>query len=84
VPESVQVTPLFCASFCRVAANGCAVDIVTEAEDGAMLTETSRVGVFEDEEETEPQPMRPSPPISAVARARRVSCQRRQPLLPPR
>src|SRR6266481_641730 len=39
VPESAQVTPLFCESFCRVAVNGCVALTATEAVDGATLTE---------------------------------------------
>src|SRR5260370_29077880 len=39
VPESVQITPLFCESFCTVAVNGCVVLTATEAVDGATLTE---------------------------------------------
>ena len=39
VPESAQVTPLLCVSFCRVAVNGCVPLTVTEAVVGATLTE---------------------------------------------
>src|SRR6266481_5179581 len=39
VPESAQVTPLFCKSFCTVAVNGCVALTATEAVDGATLTE---------------------------------------------
>src|SRR5216684_2287510 len=39
VPESAQVTPLFCESFCTVAVNGCVALAATEAVVGATLTE---------------------------------------------
>src|SRR2546428_11937818 len=39
VPESAQLTPLFCESFCTVAVNGCVALAATEAVGGATLTE---------------------------------------------
>ena len=39
VPESDQVTPLFCESFCSVAAKGEDCDTCTEAEGGFTETE---------------------------------------------
>ena len=39
VPDSDQVTPLFCASFCTVAVNGCVWFTCTPAEVGASETD---------------------------------------------
>jgi hypothetical protein len=39
-PESVQLTPLFCASFCTVAVNVCVCPAITEAAVGATVTLT--------------------------------------------
>src|ERR1700730_1345720 len=45
-PESVQVTPLFCASFCSVAASVCECPTRIEALVGDMATTTAGGGVL--------------------------------------
>ena len=39
VPESDQVTPLFCVSFCNCAVNGAVKETCTEVESGVTPTE---------------------------------------------
>jgi len=39
VPESDQVTPLFCESFCKVAEKLAVAETCTEVEDGLIATE---------------------------------------------
>jgi hypothetical protein len=45
VPDSVQFTPLFAASFCNVAANVCVAPVATLAIDGATTTEIAAPAV---------------------------------------